>query len=96
MERREFLKIAFGFAAAAGAVATTVATAQAAPLLPQGMPPDGPAKPDQLAAQDEAAKAEPAIATQDDIDSIGPEQVQWRRRYWRRPYWRRRYWRRRY
>lgn len=97
MERREFLKLALGFTAAAGVIAVTAATAQAAPMLPQAtnmVPPAGPK---------DAPAAEPAIATQDDIDSMQPEQVQWgwrRRRYWRRRYWRpgvrRRYWRRRY
>ncbi len=90
MERREFLKLAVGFAAAAGAVAATAATAQAAPMMP-------PAKDLAGAAKDQPA-VEPAIATQDDVDAMQPEQVRWgwRRRRWRRYYWRPRYWRRRY
>lgn len=90
MERREFLKLTLGFTAAAGAIAVTAATAQAAPMLPPAntmVPPAG---------QKDAL--EPAIATQDDIESMHPEQVRWgwRRRRWRRYYWRPRYWRRRY
>lgn len=91
MERRDFLKLTFGFVAGASALA---ASAQAAPLPPipvgQGLaPPRG---------------AEPAVASQDDIDRLAPEQVRWgRRRHWRRRrFWgyrrrwhRRRFWRRR-
>lgn len=78
MERREFLKVAFGFAAGAAALA---ASAQAAPLMPQpdalnrkGLPPDLP--------------AEPAIATERDLDDAQVEQVRWgRRRGWGRRRW---------
>jgi hypothetical protein len=89
MERREFLKLTLGFTAAAGAIAVTAATAQAAPMLPsaRNMVPPG---------SKDAPAAEPAIATQDDVDSMRPEQVRWRRRHWRRRYWRPRVWRRRY
>ena len=70
MERRDFLKIAFGFAAAA-AVTTVAATsaAEAAPMIP----------PNRL--EPDAARApEPAIATDADLEVAAPEQVQWRRR----------------
>jgi hypothetical protein len=106
MERRHFLKIAFGFVAGAGLVAQTVTRAQAAPLLPTN-PLDN-HRPD--------SEPQPAVASQDDVDRLRPEQVRWhrgwrgrhwgwrhrhwgwRRRHWgvRRRYWRRRYWRRRY
>ncbi len=60
MERREFLKIALGFTAAAGAIAATAMTAQAAPMLPDAgaaKPPEDAAKPVENAEQ---GKAEPA------------------------------------
>lgn len=96
MERRDFLKFTVGFVAGASALA---ASAQAAPLPPvsaaQGLTPP----------RREGA-AEPAVASQDDIDRLAPEQVRWgRRRFWRRRrfygfrrrrVWRRRYWRRRF
>jgi hypothetical protein len=91
MERREFLKLALGFTAAAGAIAATAATAQAAPMLPPSR--------DFTSGPKDQLTAEPAIATQDAFDAMQPEQVQWgwrRRRRWRRYYWRPRYWRRRY
>ncbi|MEZ5765377.1 MAG: twin-arginine translocation signal domain-containing protein [Xanthobacteraceae bacterium] len=72
MERREFLKLALGFTAAAGALAAGAATtAQAAPMLPP--------QPNMVPPQD-MPSAEPAIATQDDVDGMTAEQVQWRRR----------------
>jgi hypothetical protein len=110
MERRHFLKLAFGFAAGGVALA---AGAQAAPLTPQPLAPDGqlPAHPD----------ARPAVTTGDEVDRLKPEEVRWgrgrhrgwgrrhwgwgrrhwgwRRRHWgwrRRRWHRRRYWRRRY
>ena len=102
MERRHFLKLAFGFAAGGVALA---ASAQAAPLTPQPLAPGG-----QLPAQD----AHPAVTTGDEVDRLKPEEVRWgrrrgwgwhRRRHWgwRRRHWgwrrrwhRRRVWRRRY
>jgi len=40
---------------------------------------------------------QPAIASQDDLDTAKPETVQWGGHYWRRSHWRRRwYWRRRH
>ena len=110
MERRHFLKLAFGFAAGGMALA---ATAQAAPLMPQPLTEGGPipANPD----------AHPAVTSGDEVDRLKPEEVRWgrgrhrgwgRRRWgWRRRHWgwrrrhfgwhrrrwhRRRFWRRRY
>jgi hypothetical protein len=89
MERRHFLKIAFGFAAGAAALA---ASAQAAPLAPHplvegGMPP---AHPD----------AQPAVTDENEVDRLKPEEIRWHRRWYRRRWYRRRrYWgyrRRRY
>jgi hypothetical protein len=107
MERRHFLKLAFGFAAGAAALA---ASARAAPLAPHPFPDDG-----QLPRPNEVAR--PAVATGDEMDRLKPEEVRWgrhwhRRRWgwrrhrhwgWRRRHWgyrrrwhRRRFWRRRY
>jgi hypothetical protein len=91
MERRHFLKIAFGFAAGVGLAAQTITQAQAAPLLPAN-----PLDNHKLDTEPQAA-----VASQDDVDRLQPEQVQWRRRGWRRRrFWgyRRRHWgwRRRY
>jgi hypothetical protein len=90
MERRHFLKLTFGFAAGAAAIA---ASAQAAPLPPiaveQGLEPR------------RGETAEPAVTTQDDVDHLKPEQVRWghhwHRRHWgwRRHRWHRHHWRRR-
>ena len=108
MERRDFLKIALGVVAGAAAFA---ASAQAAPLLPQPLAPDG-----RLPANQDA---HPAVTSGDEVDRLKPEEVRygrhrgwghrhwgWRRRHWgwRRRHWgwhrrrwhRRRYWRRRY
>ena len=93
MERRHFLKLTFGFIAGASVLA---AGAEAAPLPP--VTPEG-----QGLVPRRGEGAEPAIATQDDVDRLAPDQVRWRRRWgYRRRYWgyrRRRYWgyrRRRY
>ncbi len=108
MERRHFLKLAFGFAAGAAALA---GSAEAAPLAPQPLTEGGRLPPGN-------ADARPAVTTGEEADRLAPEQVQWgrrryrrwrrrrwRRRHWgwhrrrwrpRRRYWRRRYWRRRY
>jgi hypothetical protein len=105
MERREFLKIAFGVAAGTAALA---ASAQAAPLSPQPLTPGGYLPGDR--------GPHPAVTSGDEVERLKPEQVRWhrhwgwrhrhwgwrrrhwgwRRRYWRRRYWHRRYWRRRY
>jgi hypothetical protein len=111
MERRHFLKLAFGFAAGAAALSAGI-EAEAAPLAPQPLAKDLPP---------ENKAAEPAVTTGDEVDRLSPDEVRWgrgrgrgwgrrrwgwrrrgwrRRRYWgfRRRYWRRRrrYWRRRY
>jgi hypothetical protein len=103
MERRHFLKLTFGFIAGASALAAGAVATEAAPLPP--VTPEGQGVPQR------GERAEPAIATQDDVDRLAPDQVRWgrhwgyRRRYWgwrRRRYWgyrrrwHRRYWRRRY
>jgi hypothetical protein len=91
MERRHFLKVAFGFAAGAAALA---ASAQATPLPPistaQGLAPP------------RSEGAEPAVVTQDDVNRIKPEQVRWgHHRHWHRRHWgwhrrwHRRHWRHR-
>lgn len=84
MERRHFLKIAFG--AAAGA-ATFAATAQAAPMVPLSEDARRPSSPD----------AHPAVTTGDEVDRLKPEQVRWHHRHWgwRRRHWHRRHWHRR-
>jgi hypothetical protein len=91
MERRHFLKVAFGFVAGASALAAGAVGTEAAPLPP--VPPEGQGVPQR------GERAEPAIATQDDVDRLAPDQVRWRRRWgYRRRYWgyrRRRFWRRR-
>jgi hypothetical protein len=92
MERRHFLKLAFGVATGAVALATA---AQAAPLVSQ--PIDGPCCP--------AAKsdARPAVVSGDEVKDLKLEQVGWRHRRWHRRHWgwprrhwgwRRRHWRR--
>jgi hypothetical protein len=103
MERRHFLKLAFGFAAGAAALA---ASAQAAPLAPHPLLEDGRLPPPH-------EEARPAVGTEEDVNSLKPEEVRWGRRWgwhrrgwgWRRRHWgwrrrrgghRRRYWRRRY
>ena len=92
MERRHFLKLAFGFAAGAAALA---ASAQAAPLMPQPLNGAGRLPPGN-------GDARPAVATGDEADRLAPEEVRWgrgRRRGWGRRHWgwgRRRWgWRRR-
>ncbi len=88
MERRDFLKLAFG--AAAGATALAV-SAQAAPLSPMSPQPD-------LAPSRSGEQAEPAVVTQADVDHLKPEEVHWRHRWhrrhwgWHRHHWHRRHW----
>jgi hypothetical protein len=91
MERRHFLKLAFGFAGGAAALA---AGAQAAPLPP--------VSPQQNLVPPRGEGAEPAVTTQDDVDRLKPEEVRWghhghrhwHRRHWgwRRHRWHRRHW----
>lgn len=64
MERRDFLKLTFGFIAGAAAFA---ATADAAPLPPIS------ADPGLVPPSDQGA--EPAITTQDDVDRLNPDEV---------------------
>src|SRR3981081_1882529 len=71
MERRHFLKLAFGFAAGAAALA---ASAQAAPLMPPPLAEDG-----RLPAEDEDAR--PAVTTGDEVEHLKPEEVRWRRHW---------------
>ena len=78
MERRDFLKFAFGFAAGAAALA---ATAEAAPLSPQPLAENGPPPSNE--------RAQPAVTTKNEADSLTPEPVRWGRR--RRFGFRRRY-----
>jgi hypothetical protein len=90
MERREFLKVAFGFAIGAAAISSTLSNAaHAAPLMPPGDLPDPRLKADDL-------KPEPAVADQRDLDEAKVEEVRWgRRRGWGRRRWgwrRRRFW----
>src|ERR1700694_1586334 len=66
MERRDFLKIAFGVVAGAAAVA---ATAQAAPLSPQPLSVDG-----RLPANQDA---HPAVTNQSEVDRLKPQEVRW-------------------
>ena len=84
MERRHFLKLAFGLAAGA---ATLAASAQAAPLSPHPLHEDGrtPASPD----------AHPAVTNEREVEHLKPEEVRWgRHRGWGRRHWgwRRRHW----
>jgi len=81
MERRDFLKIAFGMAA--GAVVTASAaramTPVPSPLVKQPPIPE--------------AEAKPAVATAQDIEEAKIEKVRWHHRHWHRHRWhRRRYW----
>src|SRR3954471_7178277 len=105
MERRHFLKVAFGFAAGAAALA---ASARAAPLSLHPLVPDGPLPSDK--------DVHPAVTSEAEVEQLTPEQVRghghgrghgrghwgrghhwgWRRRHygWRRRHygWRRRHW----
>ncbi len=68
MERRHFLKLAFGFAAGAAALA---ASAQAAPLMPQPLAGNGQLPADQ--------NAHPAVTSGEEVDRLQPEEVRWGR-----------------
>ena len=97
MERRHFLKLAFGFAAGAAALA---ASAQAAPLMPQPLADDARLPPGN-------GDARPAVVTGEEANRLTPEEVHWgrgrghhwgwRRRHWgwHRRRWHRRHWHRR-
>ena len=74
MERRHFIKLAFGFAAGAAALA---ASAQAAPLLPHPLAEDGRLPP----SKDDVR---PAVTTEAEVEHLKPEEVRWGRRWHRR------------
>jgi hypothetical protein len=91
MERRHFLKLAFGLAAGATAMA---ASANAAPLPPVSAAPGFAPAPRE--------EAEPAVVSQGEVDHLKPEEVRyghhwhrhWHRRWhhrWHR--WHRHHWR---
>lgn len=87
MERRDFLKVAFGLAAGAAALA---ASAQAAPLLPQ--------PPNALERLPGNEAARPAVTTADEVGRIKPEEVRWGHHWhhrhwgWGHRHWHRRHW----
>jgi hypothetical protein len=103
MERRDFLKLTFGFAVAVAAAATLARGAQAAPLSPQ------PLRVNERSAQQDA---QPAVTTRDEVDHLKPEEVHWghhwhhrhwghrhwgwRHRHWHRHHWHRHHWHRHY
>ena len=96
MERREFLKLTLGLTAAAGAIAATAVSAQAAPMLPQAGDAPPADKPHETAAQPEAkdkSDGDRTSVASSDTDMSSQYWRRRRRRYWRRA--RRRYWRRR-
>ncbi len=82
MERRNFLKLAFGVAA--GAAAFTAA-AQAAPLAPQPL--------GQVGLPQGSPDAQPAVISGEEAAQLKPEQVHWhggwhhRHGGWRRRHW---------
>ena len=81
MERRDFLKLAFGVAAGAAAFS---ASAQAAPLSPQ--PLQGPAD---LRGH---ADAHQAVTSAEEAAQLAPEQVRWGWHHHRHWGWRHRHW----
>jgi TAT (twin-arginine translocation) pathway signal sequence len=87
MERRHFLKLAIGVAAAAAAIA---GTAEAAPLAPQSLAKDG-----RLPSANEVAT--PAVTTEAEVQQLKPEEVRWGHHWhghhggWHR-HWHRRHW----
>jgi hypothetical protein len=88
MERRDFIKVTFGLAAGAVALA---AGAQAAPLLPHPLTEDG-------RLPSPSKDTHPAVTTAEEVDRLKPEEVRWHRHWgWRRRHWGwRRRWHRRY
>lgn len=84
MERRDFLKIAFG--AAAGVAAFAVA-AKAAPLAPHPLN-EGTGSP-------AGADAHPAVTTSEEAARLKPEEVRWHHHHhrgWGHRHWHRRHW----
>ncbi len=69
MERRHFLKLAFGVAAGA---ATLAASVEAAPLAPHALVEEG-----RLPGANEDAR--PAVTTAEEVDRLKPEEVRWGR-----------------
>ncbi|MGJ4925780.1 hypothetical protein ACQR1I_10705 [Bradyrhizobium sp. HKCCYLS2038] len=90
MERRTFLKLAFGLGCVAATGAVLSGTeARAAPLSPVPLNDAVPSASDQ--------KVERALSSQDEAERLAPERVHWRRGHhwgWRRRHWgwRRRHW----
>jgi hypothetical protein len=71
MERRHFLTLALGLAVG---TAVLTASAQAAPLMPQGfVQAEGASR----AGQDSGRDIRPAVSSRDEVDRIKPEQVRW-------------------
>ncbi|MGT2440180.1 twin-arginine translocation signal domain-containing protein [Bradyrhizobium betae] len=89
MERRNFLKLAFGVAAGAAAFTTA---AQAAPLAPRPL--------GDVGGPQGNPDAHPAVTTGEEAAHLKPEQVHWHghHRHWRHRHWgwRRRRWHRRH
>ncbi|WP_244064968.1 twin-arginine translocation signal domain-containing protein [Bradyrhizobium sp. Ce-3] len=83
MERRDFLKIAFGVAACAAAFTATV---QAAPLAPLPLTQD--------ARSPAGSDAHPAVTTGDEVGRLKPEEVRWHHghRGWHHWHWHHRHW----
>jgi hypothetical protein len=80
MERRHFLKIAFG---AAAGTAMLAAGAKAAPLAPQPLERD-----QRPPVVDEELR--PAVTSADEVDRLKPEQVHWgHHRHWHHHHWHR-------
>jgi hypothetical protein len=76
MERRDFLKAAFGFGLGAVALASA---AKAAPLAVQPLADGQTPQPD--------VKAQPAVADDNAVAQAKVEQVHWRRRHWHHRHW---------
>ena len=79
MERRHFLKLAFGLAGAAA----LAGSAEAAPLPPRPLAKDGPGA---------GADVHPAVTTGAEVDKIKPEQVRWGHHWHGRGHWHHRHW----
>ena len=95
MERRHFLKLAFG--AAAGAAALAAASAQAAPLAPYPLAQSGRPPAANGAVQ-------PAVTSTDEVNSLKPEEVRWHHghghghghghwHHWHHHHWHHHHWR---
>ncbi|MGY3452102.1 twin-arginine translocation signal domain-containing protein [Bradyrhizobium sp. USDA 4353] len=86
MERRDFLKLAFGLGCvAAGGMALRTTESVAAPLAPVPLNEAIPSRSND--------RAERAVGSQDEADRLTPEQVHWGHRGHGRHWgWRRRHW----